>query len=223
MNELRKFYVRTMGGVAVAIFLIALSMPKFGIPWLQRALGNDHWLVWVITQRWFIVAILFGVELFIRKCLWRIVHPELDFSGKWRGYTKYLHARIGNAPVPFGFGQEVRIKQDCLSIQLEPSKGFDFTFKSRAIDIHEKEAKLVYAYHVRYSGESTYPRPDEAYGYEELEVVGDRKRGRPQQLEGWFAHCAIGKEPVYAGEVHLFREGYEPEDWAEKMASEVDA
>jgi hypothetical protein len=208
MNKLREFYIHWMCVSALGVALLAAFIPKL-VPKLAAA-GQHPRLVWVLdhsTERIVFVVILFVLEQLIRKKFWKMLHPELDFSGNWNGYTTYTHVRIGKiaTPLPFGTGQKVVIEQDCLNLRLRPSKGLDFNFSSRAIDIQDDGTQLVYAYLVEYRG--VPDRPSSAYGYEYLTVVEVDKAKRPVKLEGKFAHCAFDEEPVFSGMVELFRQG----------------
>jgi hypothetical protein len=197
-----------MGAISIVLVIAAFIYSGIVEPSLKKEYGVSGWPVKVasiVTHRAFVVILLAVCESLVRKWLWKVVHPELNFSGTWRGRTKYTNDRVTNAPVPFERDQIVVIEQDCLDLRLPPSTGRDFIFKSRTIDIQDDGVQLVYAYHVRYSANIEH-HPPEAYGYEELEVVSPRENRRPLHLKGWFAHCAHGQEPVYSGEVTLKRD-----------------
>lgn len=209
MRELRRFYVHWMSSAGLVVALFAYLIPTHFLPPLIGS-GSHGALVWVlehITSRPAIVVLLWVADQVIRKHLWKILHPELNFSGRWIGYTRYTHVRMGvvEQEVPFETRQEVRIVQNCLDIRLVPSQGKDFTFRSLAIEILNDGAQLAYAYHVAYA-QGVKDRPSEAYGYEWLDVVASPEGKRPHRLKGQFAQCALGQVPVFSGEVSLTRE-----------------
>ena len=211
MQKLIDYYTKSLLGLAGAVVAAALLVPTVIVPYLEKMLPTIHWsgkLASGLTSGTVVGLILAVGEWFIRTKLWKIWYPELDFSGKWTGYTKYTHVHIGKTkqPVPFATEQEVVIRQDCLSLRLVPSEGLDFKFKSRAINIQDDGAQLVYAYLVEYAA-GIEDRPPEAYGYEWLDVVKTPEGKRSRVLNGKFGQCALGQKPVFSGEVHLFRDG----------------
>ncbi|MDB6124350.1 MAG: hypothetical protein JWQ71_3343 [Pedosphaera sp.] len=203
MNKLRDFYIKSLTTVALVLAMIAYVVAAYA----EKHAGENSWTVILAKAfdwRPVLVAVIAIFEWLIRKKIWKWVHPELDFSGQWKGHTKYTHVRAGTGSVPFEVDQEVMIVQDCLNLRLLPSIGVNFRFSSRAIDIQNDGMQLVYAYHVEYAA-GTPNRPLNAYGYEWLDVVNTPEGKRPQQLDGNFAHCAFDQTPVYSGEVHLVR------------------
>jgi len=186
METLRKLYLGLLAPCVAGIVLVA---PQYAF----------------FEQRWVILTALGVAGYLIQFHVWKWVRPDLDFSGKWIGGTSYDQVHIGNGSTGGGSGQTVAIKQSCLNLRLLPeSKGLDFTFKSRSIEIQDDGQQLAYSYHVIYEP-GTPDRPPEAYGYEQLEVTRAGFRGRPLELKGWFAHCARGQTPVYSGTVFLVR------------------
>jgi hypothetical protein len=208
VSELRKFYIKSMGALALGTALYVVFVMDRVLPFVHHHFPENELAAAAasaLTSRITIVAILIAGELLIRKYLWRRFHPELDFSGRWAGETTYaIDWTMSGAPEGVIIAQEVQFEQDCLDLRLPPSVGDNFTFESRTIDIADRGARLVYAYHVRYRT-NTRHRPDEAYGYEELAVV-ELEKGRPKALKGWFSHCMQGQKPVFTGDVQLVRQ-----------------
>src|SRR5262245_20988480 len=188
MKQLRDFYVKYMGALALGVALYALFVVDHVRPFIEsRAPDSEilNGIAGLLTSRLTIVAILFLGDQVIRKWLWRRLHPELDFAGTWKGTTTYATDWTSSgAPEGTSTSQEVVLQQSSLELTLPPSVGADFTFESRTIDIRDGGNRLVYAYHVQYTANAPN-RPDEAYGYEELAVIKTKKK-RPVELKGWF-------------------------------------
>ncbi len=207
MNKLRNFYVTWMASITVGLVLLVAAYAYWAEPRIAAALEQKQAvgdLLAMITSRPVILSAVLLVHWVLCKKLWCILHPELDFHGKWKGYTKYTQAHVGNPQLPEVIEQEVQIAQDCLRLRLMPSEGDDFVYRSRTIDVEEDGAMLIYAYLVNYTVPSSQ-RPNEAHGFEELSVVERDEKGRPIRLSGWFAHCARGQTPVLSGVVELER------------------
>jgi hypothetical protein len=203
VNKLRDFYIKSLTTVALVLAMVAYVVAAYA----EKHAGEKSWTVMLAKAfdwRPVLVAVIALFEWLIRKKIWKWAHPELDFSGEWKGHTTYTHVRVGSAPVPFTVDQEVILVQDCLNLRLLPSEGVNFRFSSRTIDIQNDGMQLVYAYHVEYKP-GTPHRPLNAYGYEWLDVVQTPEGKRPEELNGNFAHCAFDQTPVYSGEVRLVR------------------
>ena len=204
MKQLVEFYTHSLLKVAGAALLIRTLL----MPYLERTYGQGHWsetiAAWLSSGAG-VAVVLAGSEWLLRKILWKWFHPELDVSGLWIGNNTYTHVHIGSAPVGDTSGEhEVKIKQDCLSIQIEPSEGTQFGFwESKAINLID-EHKLVYAYEVRYR-KGVPHRPEKAYGYEEMTLLRPDGKNRSSRMRGNFYHCAAGQTPVLSGEVEFNR------------------
>ncbi len=135
MQKLTDFYTKSLlamaGAIVPTVALVHGVIVPFIAPFLYNLFPAIPWsekLASGLTSGAVIGFVLAAGEWLIRKKLWKLVHPELNFSGRWIGHTKYTHVRIGKTkkPVPFKTQQEVVIVQDCLSLRLLPSEGLDF-------------------------------------------------------------------------------------------------
>lgn len=210
MRELRSFYIKWLSAIALVVALAAHGAAKIALPWIQQQYPTDPWhlatILEALTSRPALVAVLALSEWLLRTRLWkwRWFHPELDFSGNWKGVSTYTAVQVGTAPVPLVVHHEARIEQDCLGIRLIPAKGSAFVrFESTAVNLLVDPIRLVYSYHVLYTDVKNFPA--ETFGYEEMSPVEHDGIGRPTLLHGWFAHCARGQEPVYSGTVQFKR------------------
>lgn len=207
VETLRKYYTQRLVTLAVALAAGAVLATEVVLPWLTRTLAPDNFLIDVagfLTSRPAFVGVMLLGELGIRKTLWRLERPQLDFSGQWEGETTYTKVRLGKVAdhAPFASRHLVLIEQDALSAKLAPAPGTDFVnWGSLAFEIVDKDT-VRYAYTVNYSDSTRFP--DRAIGYEEMSVTRRDRRKRPNELTGFFAHCAQGQEPVYSGTV-VFR------------------
>ncbi|WP_349027675.1 hypothetical protein [Methyloglobulus sp.] len=192
--------------MAVTLALTVLLIDNILVPFLIATFGKDHITVTTasfLTSRFVVLAAMVGGEILIRKYLWKIEHPELDFSGEWEGETVYKVAHIGVGPVPFSSHHKVKITQDCLSIKISPSTSESYVnWGSLALELEGGDT-LRYAYWVNYSDSSKFP--EKAKGYEEMKVTNRGEKDRPIQMTGEFHHCAQGMSPVYSGTVMFKR------------------
>jgi hypothetical protein len=206
MSELLKYYTARLIGLAVAIAIFVLAIDNIVIPLLKRFLGEANWISLLdsaLTSRLTILIMMFSGEIFIRKVLWKLERPRLNFSGEWKGETIYKAAQIGSGQVPFSTMHKMKITQDCLSTEISPTTSESYVnWGSLALEIADGNT-LRYAYWVNYSNQKNFP--DRATGYEEMKVTGRGGRGRPQEMTGEFFHCAQGIVPVYSGDVKFER------------------
>jgi hypothetical protein len=210
MEELRTFYTKWLLAAAVSLAIGTHLMASYVIPDLERKYSTEHWtvvLATVVMSRPVLLGLIILAEWLIRTKIWRLkwVHPELDFAGTWNGVSTYTDVYVGTGTVPRSVTHEARIAQDCLSIRLVPASGAQFVrFESTAVNLIDAH-RLVYSYYVKYH--SAPGSPDETYGYEELNPVGEYdKQGRPKVLHGWFSHCVRkGQTPLYSGSVVFTR------------------
>ncbi len=208
MQQLIKFYIHSLLKVAGSVLSAAILTRTLLMPYLESAYGKGHWPA--VIASWLssgagVAVILASSEWLLRKKLWKWFHPELDISGFWIGINTYTHVHIGHAPVGVTSAEhEVKFKQDCLSIQIEPSEGLQFGYwESKAINL-VNENKLVYAYEVHYQ-KDVPNRPEKAYGYEEMTILRPDGKRRPSRMKGNFYHCAAGQTPVLSGQVEFNR------------------
>jgi hypothetical protein len=207
MSELRKFYIKWLTSVALFLALGAQFVAATVIPWIGQVYSPNHWSVTALTflvSRPVLFALIAAAEFIIRKKLWRWLHPEFDFCGMWDGVSTYTNVHVGPGPTPSPVKHDARIEQDCLSIRLIPAKADRFVrFESTAANLIEAH-KLVYSYNVVYKGDDAFPI--ETYGYEEMSPVEHDSKGRPQVLNGWFAHCVRPEQKAaYSGTVVFTR------------------
>ncbi len=202
MDELRRYYAKRLFGLAgllvVATFAldrVHTSLVEDDAPGLALALSNllNHHIV--------LVALLVAGELAIRKWLWRFEKPHLDFHGRWYGATDYKKRWLGGeGPLPDAAAHEVRIKQDCLGVTIEPTEAKVFAqWRSLVCDIVVENGTpaIAYAYEVTYSGAGGFPA--RARGYEVLRAVKKGRRGRPLRISGDFNQLVSEEAPVFSG------------------------
>lgn len=192
------------------VWLIAFF--GIGVHWaigrLALAYGANSWAVVGaknLLSFGAVAALFLFAERAYRTHLWKLVYPELDFSGVWKGSTTYERRQIpvngATAEfVPFEAPNDVLLKQDCFSISVLPTVSPTQTGSWRSLVAGLGEGPSVrYAYLVDYGGKEGFPH--EAIGYETLSVVGPEEGSRPRRLSGSFSHCARGQAPVYSGSV----------------------
>lgn len=208
MNDLVRYYTARLIVLAVGVALFGIFVDQFAIPKAVAALGQDSWPVTILgnlNSRIAIFLYLTAGEIGVRKYLWKLEKPELDFSGEWTGESNYNTVQIGDVHghVPFSTQHLVRIEQDCLSLRIAPSSGAGFVhWGSLALDLAEGNT-LRYAYWVNYADKSRFP--EKAKGYEEMKVTRYDGKRRPNVMTGEFFHCAQGMIPVYSGTVTFSR------------------
>jgi len=206
MAELLRYYSTRLISLLVVIAAGVVLLDTIIEPWMATKLGSGHWLIELeknLGGKLWPIAVLGAGAVIIRRYLWRLERPELDFSGVWEGVTRYQHIRIGTGEVPFEGRYKVRMDQDCLSIKIVPSTGESFVnWGSLALELPDQDT-LRYAYWVSYSDRTKFP--EDAVGYEEMRVTARDKRNRPIEMTGNFYHCARGQTPVYSGSVKFTR------------------
>lgn len=208
MKELITFYKSTLGWLAAAVVAVVLLVPRVAVPFLISTYGRTHWSVTTanfVASRGFAVGVLVAGEWLIRKWLWKIVHPELNFSGKWTGRSSYEVAQIGGrADLPPDASHEIVFEQDAISFDMAPTDSDEYaSWGAHAITLVDRHT-VKYAYWVKYANKKPL-FPERAIGYEELKVVDRGRRGRPIEMKGDFYHCAMGLSPVYSGSVRFER------------------
>lgn len=206
MNELLKYYTTRLTGLALVVAMGIVFVDKVVDPYVLSQFGPNHWITTIqqsLTSRLAIVGVLALGEYLIRKYIWKLERPELDFSGDWSGITTFEYIPVGTGRVPFTTEYEVKIEQDCLGMKILPSTGASFVnWGSLALELADKDT-LRYAYWVRYSDRARFP--EEAVGYEEVKVTRRDRKKRPIEMTGSFYHCAKGQTPVYNGAVKFSR------------------
>jgi len=206
MTDLVKYYTSRIITLAVFIAIFMLLIDNIAIPRFEQWLGKDHLVISVVMTLTSRISILIAMvlgEMLIRNYLWKIEHPELDFSGKWEGETIYRIAQVGEGPVPFSSHHFVLITQNCLSIKISPTTSEEYVnWGSLALELSSGDT-LKYAYWVNYSNPQKFP--ERAKGYEEMKVTKRGKRNRPIEMTGEFFHCAQGMSPIYSGDVKFNR------------------
>lgn len=211
MEELRRFYRKTLGVVAVALvgLAVALHQAKSTLPGWVPEWARDA-ARFALDTKILVVAVLGVTEVLTRKWLWRYRHRRLNFHGVWRGITTYETRWCGDGQKPERVSDMkvehlASIDQDCLRIKVAPTQASKFaTFKSIAADVVDES--LCYAYAVDYrEGAEDANFPNHVVGYEQLAVVSVDERGAPSELSGWFAHCLQHHGPLYTGTVTFTR------------------
>jgi hypothetical protein len=208
MKSLRSFYTNCLISFTVALALTTYVAATYFIPSLESRFTTTQWPVDIVKAVFSRPALLFliiAAEWIVRTKLWRWIHPEFDFSGTWDGVSTYTHRHIGTGPLPAPVTHEMRIDQDCLSIELIPAEGDKYTsFQSTAANLLDK-SRLVYSYYVVYRNDNELPV--ETYGYEEISATREPgPDGRPATLRGWFAHCVRpDQKSAFSGTVIFHR------------------
>lgn len=205
MNQLFEYYRKRIRELTAMIFLLALLVPNYLVPYLGSKYGVEHWIT--IAANFLsssaMIAVFFVVgDLVIRKWIWKLEKPQFNFDGEWEGTTTYKRVHVGSAKVPFEIKHHVKFEQDCSRFAIAPQTGVGYVnWGSLAINLADKDT-VQYAYWVKYNDQKRFP--EKAIGYEEMKVIERDSKGRPQVLSGDFYHCAQGSEPVYSGNV-IFR------------------
>lgn len=202
MDELHGYYARRLIALAGVLVLATLGLDKVhtdlvedGAPGWALALSD------LLNHHVVLVGLLVAGELGIRKWLWRLEKPHLDFHGRWYGTTDYRERWLdGEGPLPDAAAHEVHIKQDCLGVAIAPTDAEAFAqWRSLVCDIVVEKGSpaIAYAYEVTYRGKSGFPA--RARGYEVLRVVGVGRRGRPLRISGGFHQLVSEETPVFSG------------------------
>jgi hypothetical protein len=93
-----------------------------------------------------------------------------------------------------------------MNIAIEPSTGKKASkWRSIALTLTDK-GKLTFCYEVVYDGDAKYP--NDAKGYEEMDVTKVGNFGLPILMSGNFYHCATGQKPVYSGKTIFVRSSH---------------
>lgn len=198
MSELHRYYSQRLLGL-----LLSLLAATFVLGRVHEKLAEDQAAKWLLditdllNHRFVIVALVIAGEVFIRKWLWRLAKPHLDFGGSWHGTTEYTKRWLDDSEeLPDPALHEVDIKQDCLGVSIAPTKAKAFAqWHSLICDLQPNG--IAYAYQVTYNDEVGLP--SKAKGYEVLKVVDTGARGRPQSISGDFNHLVSNDKPVFSG------------------------
>lgn len=204
MKELREYYHRRLIGLAVACVAYSVASQIVVEKYVAIQSGNLKIAAQVFTSQYVIVLLMSLGELFIRKVLWRIERRDLDFSGDWFGETTFKYCSDPGVPIPGPSTYKVRFEQDCTRFQLAPTEGeLMNSWGSLAIELVDKDM-VRYAYWVRYADRNRFP--EEAIGFEELQVVERDWLGRPIAINGAFWHCDRSDSiPQFRGSVKFSR------------------
>jgi hypothetical protein len=205
MNELHKYYSRRL----LAWLSIVLGA-TLGLDRLHATLMHEHAAQWKIglsnalSHRIALGVLLLAGELVIRKWLWHVEKPHLDFRGRWSGATEYTTRWIdASGSLPEKAEHEVDIKQDCLSVAIAPTAAERFAQWHSLICDLPAEGGIAYTYEVTYKDGPELP--SKARGYEVLQVVESGRRKRPLAIAGEFHHLVSDDKPVFSGVAHFKR------------------
>lgn len=219
MNRLQIFYRKWMQIIVIVIATIGVFIGRDVILYIETTLSKSlglSILAKFLTSSIFFTILYFVFEYLVREHLWKIsiFNRDIDFSGKWLGWTFYTNLEIESSEVPqnsfkpFSSSHRVIIDQNCLNIKITPSPGSGYVkWGSIAIDITENKT-LLYAYEVTYQGDERLK--DKALGYEEMDIIKtcSIKDKHPILMSGSFYHCATGKRPIYRGNTIFVRANY---------------
>lgn len=217
LNGFYRNYIKTFAvGLAVVFgYVIQVASPEIEkqiLVWLPNLPQAAAFFVSLLAPSGLIFGVVFAIgEWFIRCHLWRYIHPDLNFNGKWSSYTYFIHRHIARDGdhgefSSFPSNYNITIKQDCINISIEPSTGKKAAkWRSIALTLTDK-GKLEFCYEVTYDGDPKYP--DEAVGYEEMDVTKSWAFGLPILMSGNFYHCAAGQKPVYSGNTIFVRSSH---------------
>lgn len=203
MEELHSYYAKRLGGLVVLLVLATLSLDK-----VHTSLAEDDAPGWalalsnLLNHHIVLVVLLVAGERVIRKWLWRLERPRLDFHGRWYGTTDYRKRWLDEeGALPETAAHEVHIEQDCLGVAIKPTEAEAFAqWRSLVCDVLVEKGSspaIAYAYEVTYSGKDGLPAW--ARGYETLRVVEEGRRGRPLRISGGFHHLVSEETPVFSG------------------------
>jgi hypothetical protein len=206
MKELQLYYVARLKYLFVLLLAATAGLGQLHEELMKS--GAHHWATTVTSfasHRFVLVAAIVLGEITIRKWLWRVEKPHLDFSGRWEGGTVYTKQWLDGPQVtlPQSAPHELDIRQDCLSIAVVPTTADAFTqWRSTVCDLLPDGA-LGYAYEVTYTERPGFP--ERARGYEVLQVVKKRARERPEAVAGAFHQVVSTDMPVFSGTVNFNR------------------
>jgi hypothetical protein len=198
VSELHKYYSHRLLGLLTLALGATIALDD-----VHTRLAKNHAAKWaldasnLLNHHLVLGALLLSGEMCIRKWLWRIEKPHLDFSGRWRGTTEYTEQWLdADGSIPDTAEHEIDIKQDCLGIAIEPTAAEAFTqWHSLICDLVPKG--IAYTYEVTYNNKLGLP--SKAQGYEVLIVVTSGKRRRPKLIAGDFHHLVSDDKPVFSG------------------------
>jgi hypothetical protein len=200
MNELHKYYSKRLLQLLFVVLTATLLLGS-----LHTTLVKDHASKLAVdasallAQHAVVAALLLLGEMTIRKWLWRIEKPSLDFSGRWSGSTTYTTSWLDNdsRELPGTTRHDLDIKQDCLSVAVMPTTSQAFAQWHSLICDLPQDGGISYTYEVSYKHRKSLP--SKARGYEVLNVVDKDTQGRPQHIAGEFHHLVSSDKPVFSG------------------------
>jgi len=207
METLHNFYRNSLKALALLVIAAAALLRTYVDPLVAGAFPSAQLRS---IESLLLGGLFLGGEWLLRRKVWKLVYPRLDFEGWWLGRTTYAAAdgRVGKHP-PDPIHHEVYIDQSCISIAILPT-GTEHEFanwQSVAMNVLDS-GSIGYAYRVRYHSQPGFP--PEATGYEEMSVLEPRDksllhRNRPLHLSGGFGHADLGQTPVYRGTAEFVR------------------
>lgn len=204
MNELRIYYLKCLATLAVTLAVLLLMVE------VAHPLKPSVWQILLLSRPTAVVYLVLG-ERVLRKTLWKLQKPALNFQASWRGEVTY---QAGTSTEPsFVAGHMFRIEQDCLSIRIMPATPKEFVnWGPLAVEVIEDTVR--YAYWVNYGNSNLPMFPESAKGYVEMRVTGYDDKKKPRIMTGSFWHFAQTrdpafqkeKSPVFEGTISLYRE-----------------
>ena len=220
MKKLQEFYGDWTRYLASMIGVLAIFLVRDLVKYAGEAIFNNvifKYIFGILISSGFF-AWLYGIgEKLIRKKLWKLrwFKQELDFSGKWYGWSYYNSLELESGIVqkkdfqPFFSFHEAVIEQDCLSIAVASAIGQDYVRWGSITATVSDDEELQFAYTVNYQEEKQKKFEDKATGIEKLKSVLRLPKGDklPILLTGYFFHCVDGR-PCYKGKTTFIRQGY---------------
>lgn len=197
MKELQSYYLRRLAILSAGLASLFLIFEATGVAKLSGISGWQFLVLGTLLSRSAIVVYLVLGERLIRKALWTLERPGLNFQGSWRGQVTY---QAGPDAAPsFVAGHMFRIEQDCLSIRIAPSTPKEFVnWGLLALDVTEDSVR--YAYWVDYRKSDPAKFPASAKGYVDMRVTECDGKGKPRIMVGEFWHFAQERNPAFQGE-----------------------
>jgi hypothetical protein len=204
VRELRSYYAKRLAMFSVGLAVLLLILERIDPANIS---GWRLILFRTLTSRPAIVIYMVLGELLIRKKLWKLEKPSLNFQGFWSGHTTYGVVQVGHSKVPFVSTHFLQINQDCLMLGIGPPTSDEHVnWGSLAQELAEGNT-LRYAYWANYGKLDPQKFPEHAKGYVEMRVTQYDGKKKPKILTGQFWHCAEGQCPVYSGTVVYSRVG----------------
>ncbi len=194
MEKLRWQYVKDITSIAVfSVGIIYFLDSTFGKP----------------VPRYLYSLIIFLAIWLYNKCLWKIVSPRQNFSGKWWGYTNYTclqrHVVKTESELPTTRQHDIAINQSPFEIRIESSEGAGMVYwKSESMQLEGNTIKMSYLV-TRKQDDIQLGFPKITKGIEELEVVEINFWGMPTRMKGTFHHAALDQCNLYSGETEYFK------------------